>query len=157
MEYWYYHLKGAGAMIEQDTIKLLRECDAGVKMGASSLHDVLQEVRSEKLRCLLSDCRREHDLLDAEIQGLLDRFGDEGKEPTAVSRKMAELGTKMKLSMRGSDQTIADLMTEGCNMGVKSLSRYLNQYAAASEEAKDVAKRLIALEAGLAVDLRDFL
>ena len=55
-------------MIEQDTIKLLRECDAGVKMGASSLHDVLQEVRSEKLRCLLSDCRREHDLLDAEIR-----------------------------------------------------------------------------------------
>ena len=144
-------------MIEQDTIKLLRECDAGVKMGASSLHDVLQEVRSEKLRCLLSDCRREHDLLDAEIQGLLHRLGDEGKEPTAFSRKMAELGTKMKLSMRGSDQTIADLMTEGCNMGVKSLSRYLNQYAAASEEAKDVAKRLITLEAGLAVDLRDFL
>ena len=42
-------------MIEQDTIKLLRECDAGVKMGASSIHNVLQYVHSEKLKQLLSD------------------------------------------------------------------------------------------------------
>ena len=28
-------------MVEQDTIRLLRECDAGVKMGISSIDDVL--------------------------------------------------------------------------------------------------------------------
>ena len=31
-------------MIEQDTIKLLRECDAGIKMGVSSIDDVLDYV-----------------------------------------------------------------------------------------------------------------
>ena len=31
-------------MIEQDTIKLLRECDAGVKMGVSSIDDVMDEA-----------------------------------------------------------------------------------------------------------------
>lgn len=144
-------------MIEQDTIKLLRECDAGVKMGASSLHDVLQYVRSEKLRQLLSDCRTEHDKLGGEIESLLDRYRDEGKSPNPLSSKMAEMGTKMKLGVHGSDQTVADLMTDGCNMGVKSLSRYLNQYAAADETSKDIAKRLISLAAKLAVDLRDFL
>ena len=34
-------------MIEQDTVKLLRECDAGVKMGISSIDDVLKYVKSE--------------------------------------------------------------------------------------------------------------
>ena len=34
-------------MIEQDTIKLLRECDAGVKMGISSIDDVLDDVRDK--------------------------------------------------------------------------------------------------------------
>ena len=144
-------------MIEQDTIKLLRECDAGVKMGASSIHDVLQYVHSDTLKQLLSDCRKKHDQLDSEIQGLLDRYRDEGKEPSPIGKKMAEMGTKMKLTMHDSDQTIADLMTDGCNMGVKSLSRYLNQYKAASEVSKDIAKRLIALEAKLAVDIREFL
>ena len=38
-------------------------------------------------------------------------------------------------------QTVADLMTDGCNMGVKSLSRYLNQYKAADEQSKNIAKK----------------
>ncbi len=144
-------------MIEQDTIKLLRECDAGVKMGASSLRDVLPYVHSEQLKRLLSDCRAKHDALDGELQGLLDRYGDEGKAPNPISQKMAEMGTKMKLGMNDSDRTVADLMTDGCNMGVKSLSRYLNRYAAADEASKGIAGRLIALEAQLAVDMRGFL
>ena len=56
-----------------------------------------------------------------------------------------------------SDQTIADLMTDGCNMGVKSLNQYLNQYEAADEVSKDITKRLINLEERLAVDIRKFL
>ena len=144
-------------MIEQDTIKLLRECDAGVKMGVSSLRDVLPYVRSENLKRLLSDCRAEHDRLDGELQGLLDRYGDEGKDPNPISQKMSELGTKLKLSVHESDQAIADLMTDGCSMGVKSLSRYLNRYAAADEASKGIARRLIALEETLAAELRGFL
>ena len=144
-------------MIEQDTIKLLRECDAGVKMGASSIRDVLPYAHSETLKQLLSACAKKHDQLDGEIQTLLDLYRDEGKDPNPVSKKMAEMGTKMKLTVHDSDQTVADLMTDGCNMGVKSLSRYLNQYQAADEVSKDIAKRLIALEAGLAVDMRGFL
>jgi hypothetical protein len=42
-------------------------------------------------------------------------------------------------------------------MGVKSLNKYLNQYQAASEETKDITKRLINLEEELAVEIREFL
>ena len=63
----------------------------------------------------------------------------------------------MKMGIDDSDQTIADLMTDGCNMGVKSLNRYLNQYKAADEVSQDIAKRLIDLEEQLAVDIRKFL
>jgi len=63
----------------------------------------------------------------------------------------------MKLAMDESDATVADLMTDGCNMGVKSLNKYLNQYKAADENSKDIAKRLINLEEKLAVDIRSFL
>ena len=65
--------------------------------------------------------------------------------------------TNMKLGMEDTDATIADLMTDGCNMGVKSLNRYLNQYKAADEVSKDITKRLINLEEKLTVDLRGFL
>ena len=31
-------------MIEKDTVRLLRECDAGVKMGVSSIDDVVSTL-----------------------------------------------------------------------------------------------------------------
>ena len=144
-------------MIEQDTVKLLRECDAGVKMGVSSIGDVLGRVRSPKLETLLTDCKREHEALGGEIRRALERFHDEGRDPGAVATVMTELKTGLKLAADGTDAAVAELMTDGCNMGVKSLSRYLNQYKAADESAKDVAKRLIALEAGLSESMRDYL
>ena len=144
-------------MIEQDTINLLRECDAGVKMGVSSIDEVLEYVKSNKLRTYLTDCKSEHDKLDEEIQGLLDKYEDEGKEPNIMAKGMSWMKTNMKLMMNESDSTIADLMTDGCNMGVKSLNKYLNQYEAADEVSKDITKRLINLEEKLAVDMRGFL
>ncbi len=144
-------------MIEQDTIKLLRECDAGVKMGISSIEDVLDKVKSEELEKLLTDCKNEHEKLDKEIQKLLDRYEDDGKEPAAIAKGMSWMKTNMKLAMENSDATIADLMTDGCNMGVKTLNKYLNKYEGADEVSKDITKRLINLEEKLTVDIRAFL
>lgn len=144
-------------MIEQDTIKLLRECDAGIKMGTSSIEDVLDDVHSEDMRNCLAECRNDHVKLQDEVQALLDRFHDDGKEPSFLAETMSRMKTDAKMMMERSDATIADLMTDGCNMGVKSLSRYLNQYKAADENSKDITKRLIGLEEGLAVQIRPYL
>ncbi len=144
-------------MIENDTIRLLRECDAGVKMGISSLEEGLKYVSSPVLKKYLSDCKNEHERLDDEIQGLLCRYKDEGKDLNPITKGMSWIKTNIKLVMNESDATIADLMTDGCNMGVKYLSKYLNEYKAADEKSKDIAKRLMNLEERLAIDIRPFL
>ena len=144
-------------MIEQDTIKLLRECDAGVKMGIASIEDVLSRVEGKKLYQKLDSCRKEHDVLQGEIQELLDKYHDDGKKPNPIAKGMSWMKTNMKLGMVESDSTIADLMTDGCNMGVKSLNKYLNQYTAADEVSKDIAKRLINLEQELTLEIREYL
>lgn len=144
-------------MIEPDTIKLLRECDAGIKMGVSSIDDVLEYVNDKELRRYLTDCKEEHEALKEEIQKLLDKYHDDGKEPNPMAKGMSWMKTNVKLVMNESDGTIADLMTDGCNMGVKSLNKYLNQYKAADEKTKDITKRLINLEEKLVVDIRRFL
>lgn len=144
-------------MVEQDTIKLLRECDAGVKMGVASLDDVLDQANSDTLKQYLKKCKQDHETLEHEIRGLLNRYHDDGKEPNPIAKGMSWLKTNMKLGMDQSDQTIANLLTDGCNMGVKSLNQYLNQYQAADEVSKDITKRLIHLEERLALDIRKFL
>ena len=144
-------------MIEQDTIRLLRECDAGVRMGIASIDDVMDDVKSDSLRQYLATCRNEHVELSKEIDTLLENYQDDGKAPNPIAKGMSTIKTVMKMAMDKSDETIADLMTDGCNMGVKSLSRYLNQYKAADEQSKDIAKRLINLEERLAIDIRPYL
>ena len=144
-------------MVEQDTVKLLRECDAGVKMGISSIEDVMEYVSDENLKGLLTDCKKKHRELDNEIHETLSRFDDDGKEPAPIAKGMSWVKTNVMLAFNESDKTIADLMTDGCNMGVKSLNKYLNKYEAADENSKDIAKRLIRLEENLAEDIRNFL
>ena len=144
-------------MVEQDTIKLLRECDAGIKMGVSSINEVIEHVSSRDFRNHLSRCKQEHDALKSEIQSLLDKYHDDGKNPNPIAKSMSWMKTNLKLGMEDSDRVVADLMTDGCNMGVKSLSKYLNQYKAADEQSKDITKRLIKLEGQLASDIRTYL
>ena len=144
-------------MIEQDTIRLLHECDAGTKMGISSIDDVLGYVKDKSLYAMLDRAKDEHKALAGEIGGVLHGYNDSGKNPNPIAKGMSWMKTNLKISVNESDKTVAALMTDGCNMGVKSLSKYLNQYAAADETSKDICKRLIKIEDSLAVDLRDYL
>ncbi len=141
-------------MNENDTVRLLRECDAGIKMGVDSINEVIDKVKGEALRTTLIRCREEHETLGDEVRELLDEHRDGGKNPNPVAKSMSWIKTNVEIAMDRSDETIASLMTDGCNMGVKSLSRYLNQYPAADEKSRSLAERLIALEADTAASMR---
>ena len=144
-------------MIHEDTIKLMKECDAGIKMGVSAIEEVLPEVKSERLKAYLIECKKQHRYLADELENILNEYHDEGKNPNPMIQGMSRIKTNMKLMMDKSDGTIADLMTDGCNMGVKSLNKYLNEYKAAEEKVKDITKRLINLEEKLTLDIRGYL
>lgn len=144
-------------MIESDTIKLLRECDAGVKMGVESINEVYDYVSSPKLKSSLNKCKDEHINLTREIEQRLIKFRDDGKDPSPIAKGMSRMKTEVKLRFNESDSTIAELMTDGCNMGIKSLSKYLNEYKAADEISKDITKKLIKIEETLAREVRGFL
>lgn len=90
-------------------------------------------------------------------KNILNDYDDSGKEPNPMAKAMSWIKTNAKMSFDPSDKTISNLMTDGCNMGVKSLNKYLNQYEAAEEKVKDITKRLINLEEKLAIDIRQYL
>ncbi|MBE6879230.1 MAG: hypothetical protein E7490_00145 [Ruminococcaceae bacterium] len=144
-------------MIEQDTIKLLRECDAGIQMGVSAINDVLDYAKDKSLRESLLISKTAHNGLDKKLRGRLDSFHDKGKDPPMMIKGMSYIKTNAKLMADPSDSTVADLITDGCNMGIKSLSKYLNQYKAADEDSKNLTKALIGIEEKLADDMRGYL
>lgn len=150
-------MNGVMVLINDDTIELLKECNAGVKMGVSSIEDLIDKAENSKLKAILSDSLDEHKRLGDETREILNDYDDEGKEPNPMAKGMSWLKTNMMMSVNHSDETIADLIYEGCSMGVKSLSRYLNKYEAAEEKTKDIAKKLISMEDKLATEMRAYL
>ncbi len=144
-------------MINNDTVELLKECNAGIKMGVTSIEEVLDNVESQDFKRLLSSSKEEHQRLGSETHELLNQYHDEGKEPNPMAKGMSWLKTNLMIAMNDNDHTIADLITDGCNMGVKSLNKYLNKYEAADEKSKDIAKKLINMEHQLTIDIRPYL
>ena len=144
-------------MKETDTIKLLRECDAGAKMAVSSIDEVLEKVSGPGLKRLLQESREHHEKLENEIHSLLKNYGSQEKEPAAIAKGMSWMKTNMKMSLDDSDATVADLITDGCNMGTKSLSRYLNQYRGADHASRELCGRLISIEEKLCSGMRQYL
>jgi len=140
-----------------DTVKLLKECDAGTKMAVSSIDEVLENVTDSELKNLLQESKNHHEKLKNEICELLDSHGAGEKDPNPIAKGMSWMKTNMKMSMDNSDHTVADLITDGCNMGVKTLNRYLNEYENADSKSKQICGKLISIEEELCKELKDYL
>ena len=141
-------------MINKDTIQLLKECDSGTNMAVSSIDEVLEKVQNSNLKQLLNQSRQHHESLGNELHALLLEYQSEEQDPTLIAKGMSWLKTNLKLNMEGGDPAIADLITDGCNMGIKTLYKFLNKYSAANEISRDICKRLVAIEEALRKDLQ---
>lgn len=141
----------------QDTINLLKKCDAGSKMAVSAIDETLENIHNVKLKELLEKSKANHTKLGNDLHLLLEKYNESEKEPSPIAKGMSLLKTNLKLSMHNDDATIADLTTDGCNMGIKSLTKYLNQYSNANNEAKSLAKKLISIEEDLCNSLKEYL
>ena len=144
-------------MENSDSIHLLKECDAGTKMGIKSIDDVIDNVESQKLKDLLIESKGHHEKLREEIHELMTKYNSAEKDPNPMATLMSWVKTNGKMMMNDDDCTIADLITSGCDMGIKSLNKYLNQYPTANHQVKDICNRLISIEEALRDNLTEFL
>ena len=143
--------------MNHDTKALLLECSAGIQMAVGSIDDVLGQTHDKNLEKLLLACRETHRGLGRRTKALLDAAQIPEKGANAMARSMSWLKTSAKLAVSPADDTVADLITDGCNMGVKSLIRYRNRYPNASESARQIAGELIDSEQTLCKSMQPYL
>lgn len=144
-------------MYQKDTCQLLKECNAGIKMAVDAIREVLPNVKSEELRKKLAQCEKEHKKLGDETHSLLLQHKQEDEDPSMMAKSMAWIKTNLKMSVNPGDDTIANLMSVGSDMGVRTLNKCLNKCSNASNQAKELVKKVIKLEEKLSVDMRAYL
>lgn len=144
-------------MDNSDTLKLLRECSMGINMAIASIEEIENDARNNEMKELLNESKNRHKELENKIYSQLSEFGIGEKEPSPMAKGMSWLKTNMKMSMDNSDATIADLITDGCNMGIKYLNKYLNQYKNADSLSQQVCSQLISIEEQLRKNISVYL
>ena len=142
--------------MEANTIELLKECSSGCKMAIESIELVQGYVEDEKMKELLKAYRSKHDGLQEKICGLLSQYGKADEKPKAIAEWMSKLMIEMKMMLHKDEHQAAKLMMDGCNMGIQSVSEYVNKYRDASPEAKDVAKELVKAEEDFMEEMKQF-
>jgi hypothetical protein len=143
--------------MNEDTINLLKECNAGCKMAANSMEQLLPFIENEKLKSIINEYNEKHIKIGDECHQRLNEYHEEEMDPQVSAKAFAWISTKLKLLMNNHTHEIADILIDGCNMGVKSVSEYINKYKAASEESIDLAKKIVKTEQEFMNDLLGYL
>lgn len=144
-------------MYKEDTCQLLKECNAGIKMAVDAIREVLPNVKNEELKNKLITCKDQHEKLGDETHTLLLKNNKETEEPSMMAKGMSWVKTNLKMAVNPGDDTIANLICTGSDMGVRTLNKYLNEFRNASQQAKDLVKKVIKLEEDLSADMQAYL
>ncbi len=132
--------------MNEDTINLLKECNAGCKSATNSMEQVKPHIISDSLKCIIDNYNDKHIKIGDECHELLNKYHEEEKDPEGIAKAFSWISTEMKLMIKGNSHEIADIMIDGCNMGIKSVSGYINKYKNASSESIDLAKSIVKIE-----------
>ena len=143
--------------MQEDTRKLLQECNSGCKMAINSMNQIQDYTTSEGLATLIRESKERHEKLEAESAKLLEENGEYEKDPGMMASAMSWLTTEMKMLVKRSDTEIAKIMMNGCNMGIQTITEKAHEYEEASEESKKLAERLVKEEEDFMEKLKQYL
>lgn len=144
-------------MKKEETMLLLQECDAGLKMAISSIGEVLDTIQNHEFKQLSIDIKNRHQKLKEEVDYLLKKYEIKEKEASLMAKSMSWMKMNFKIAMDHEDSTVASLLFQGCAMGVESLYHYLHVYQEAHSKIKDIALKLIKIEEDYSEQLKNYL
>lgn len=144
-------------MMNEHTKTLLEECNSGCKMAIGSMNQVEEFIEDDRLRQVIRKYKQKHEKIESETTKLLEREGKNEKEPSAMATAFSWVTTEMKLKLKDDNHQIAKIMMDGCNMGIQTISKAVNQCTDTEEEARSAAMHLVSMEEEFVKELKPFL
>lgn len=98
-----------------------------MKMGESSVLDLLPKVRNEQLRNEMIVHMEGYQRFSDRAKGMLDAEHKEAKDAGIIAKVSAKMGTAMNTMMDSTASHIAEMMIEGSTMGITDQTRILHE------------------------------
>ena len=136
-----------------DTISLLKACNQGCKYATNSIENLYSHIKDDNFRDLVDDYNGKHVKIGDRCHELLNKYGADEKDPKPMSAMFAKMGVDLKMMADDSSEKVAEMLLDGCHMGIKSIGKYMNKYDCASDDSRKLAKELIDVEENFMKDL----
>ena len=149
--------KKSTAYARGETSHLMRKVSSGCKYATESISVALDYAKGRHMRELLTRYNKRHEALKGEVIEALNKRGEgESSHPT-MAATMTKLHMNISLSISAKDSRLAELMINGCHMGIKTLYKDKHRCRGASSEAQALADELIGIEEEMMGELYSYL
>lgn len=127
------------------------------QMGQIGIRSVLDNRMQPKLRAALQEQLKEYDRLESEAHTLAAQRGWEPAELDPAVRAMADMMTRMKLSLNGNDSKIADMMIQGNTKGMTKGLKVRHKLPKADSQIMILSQKLLDTENANIRQMQSFL
>lgn len=141
----------------QDTIELLLQVNSGCKMAIDSMEQVGKTIDDKLILDIIKKYNEEHIKIEDKSHRLLNSAGVSDQEPSLMAKTFAQMQARIKLLIKDDVHQAASILTDGCNMGIKSLCEYKNSYKAADAKSVELCEKLCDLESRMLEELQPLL
>ena len=143
--------------MEEQTVVLLKECNAGCKMAINSMDRLKDFIMNADLDQTVTTYREQHRKLEEESSELLKKLGEGEQQPDKIASAFSWITTEMKMLIKDDSTQAAKILMNGCNMGIQSISECMNKCPDASHDSISLAKKLVKCEEKFMEDLKKYL
>lgn len=147
----------ASVMKMKSSREMLSSILKTTQMGQIGIRSVLNASMLPGLRKALESQLQEYDSLESEAHAIASQRGWELPELDPGKRIMADMMTRMKLSLGNSDSKIADMMIQGNTRGMVKSLKNMHQFTDQDAQVHILSQKLLDCETANIRQMQRFL
>ena len=144
-------------MKEENNINVLDELHKGCCMGIDAISFVLNKVDGKEFKELLEKQQEKYEDIAKKIEDLYENYSEkEPHETTTMNKAMTWYGVQMNTINDKSTSKLAELLTQGTNMGIIEGRKLLN-HKNVDKKVESLVKKYVNMQEDCIEKLKEFL
>ena len=144
-------------MKEENNINVLDELHKGCCMGIDAISFVLNKVDGKEFKELLEKQQEKYEGIAEKIEDLYENYSEkEPHETTTMNKAMTWYGVQMNTINDKSTSKLAELLTQGTNMGIIEGRKLLN-HKNVDKKVESLVKKYVNMQEDCIEKLKEFL
>ena len=129
-----------------DTIELLNFISQNAKMGVETLSRLVQITQEEEFKNYLTEYLDGYQSFLSDADKRLKKKKEESKDLSPMAKVMSYLSLSFNTMIDKSPSHVAEMVMQGCSMGIIDITKRIKQYSGAEKTALTLAEKLLKFE-----------